>query len=455
MFENKASSDQSTSPPSRGRSPLDTDSENVRPLSKVRASFVAVEKPGQPGQAPQWGLRKASDVSSISGVNGNSTEDTSLRKVTSRNSTMTTNDQPAQKDLGLILKGSPFDDDKAAHTRQTKDLDQAMSSGQAEKQIPEIDTRQNSENQVKVTSTDSNVKSPISTTKPKPSTETSKTAPVKGPNPKEAAPKTSEKSPIGPRSPHLGKVNTTHPAPSIKGIRGGPAKIMAVMDSANKARVERERISAEIKPNQSQKKDIPKAPVTNSTKKEQAIPKTEKAPKPAPQPAKLPAAATTPTAASVRRTDGPPKSLNTDNRRVSAMRKDKPPPKVASIPTASSLAKKTPRNSLAPQTNGHERPKSRVSSAKDESFLARMMRPTASSQQKVHEKVMKADSPPRARKVSDKIRHSLGSTKKDEDKENEDGPSPEATKSIPDMEEQQEPAEQAETTETAVAQAAA
>ena len=449
MFENKASSEQSTSPPSRGRSPLDTDSENVRPLSKVRASFVAVEKAGQPGQAPQWGLRKASDVSSISGVNGNTTEDTSLKKILSRNSTMTTNDPTAQKDLGLILKGSPFDDDKVAHTRQTNDLDQAMSSAQTEKKIPEIDTKQNVSNQGKVTTTDSKVKSPISTTKPKLSTETSKNAPVKGPAPKQVAPKTSEKSPISPRSPQMGKVNTTHPAASIKGIRGGPAKIMAVMDSANKARVEREKIAAEPKPSQSQKKDTPKPPVTNTTKKEPAIPKQEKASKAATQPTKLPAVATTPTAASVGRTDGPPKSLNTDNRRVSAMRKDKAPPKVASIPTASSLAKKTPRNSLAPQTNGHERPKSRVSTAKDESFLARMMRPTASSQQKVHEKVLKADSPPRARKVSDKIRNSLGSSKKDEDKENEDGLSPEATKSVPDVEEQKESAE------TAVAQEAA
>lgn len=65
-----------------------------------------------------------------------------------------------------------------------------------------------------------------------------------------------------------------------------------------------------------------------------------------------------------------------------------------------------------------------------------MMRPTASSQQKVHEKVVKADSPPRVRKVSDKIRQSLGPTKKDENKENEVGATLEASKSIPDVEEQ-------------------
>lgn len=50
---------------------------------------------------------------------------------------------------------------------------------------------------------------------------------------------------ISPRETQVGKVHTTRPVPSIKGIRGGPAKIMAIMDSANKARVGREKKSQE------------------------------------------------------------------------------------------------------------------------------------------------------------------------------------------------------------------
>src|SRR5271163_1121629 len=64
MFENKTSDlATSTSPPSRGRSPANSEASlHSRPVSKVRATFVAVERPDEAGQGQQWGLRKASDV---------------------------------------------------------------------------------------------------------------------------------------------------------------------------------------------------------------------------------------------------------------------------------------------------------------------------------------------------------------------------------------------------------
>jgi hypothetical protein len=317
-------------------------------------------------------------------------------------------DQTAREDLGLILKGSPFEGDQAAHTDQAKDLDQAVSSGKTQKKVPEIDTKQNAPSQEKIAPAAAKIKPLTSTTKPKSSPEISK-----------VAPKPAERSPITTQSPQSAKVNTTHPAASIKGIRGGPAKIMAVMESANRARVEREKRSPVEAKHSQPNKDMPKASITNNIKKDPTSPRLEKAPKTVVHSSKRPATATAPTAASVGRTDGPPKSLSIDNRQVSVVRKDKPPPKATSTSTTSTLAKRTPRNSLAPQTNGHERPKSRVSTAKDESFLARMMRPTASSQQKVHEKVAKVESPPRVKKVSDRVRQSSGPTKKDDDKENE------------------------------------
>ncbi|KFY05936.1 hypothetical protein V491_08943, partial [Pseudogymnoascus sp. VKM F-3775] len=63
MFENK--DDSTTSPPqNRGRSPAPSiagnNSASPRPLSKVRTSFVAVERNGQSGI--QWGLRKETTV---------------------------------------------------------------------------------------------------------------------------------------------------------------------------------------------------------------------------------------------------------------------------------------------------------------------------------------------------------------------------------------------------------
>lgn len=60
MFEAKS---ESTPPPSRGRSPAgseDARSSSSRPVSKIRTSFVAVERSGQMG--PQLGVRKLSDV---------------------------------------------------------------------------------------------------------------------------------------------------------------------------------------------------------------------------------------------------------------------------------------------------------------------------------------------------------------------------------------------------------
>ena len=467
MFENKATNDQTTSSPTRGRSPQETTNSerNSRSVSKVRASFIAVEKPGLPGQAPQWGLRKASDVSSISAVNGNISEDSSLGKITSRTSTtMADNGETAQDDLGHLLKGSSFDNEEAISTRQVNDATDGPSSGEPQTNAaPQETTENKTPKQDNTTSPASKMETPTSATKSKPSPaqpDASKPGqPVKTSPTRNVPAKSAEKSPISPSAPQSTKVNTTHPAPSVRGIRGGPAKIMAVMDSANKARVEREKKSPMIekkspnekkssiekksptierKSSQAVKKDVtPKTSITNGAKKEPTSSKAAKSTKPPTKLVKLPAAATARTAASVARTDGPPKKLSTDNRRVSAVRKDQPLSKATSTATASSLAKRTPRTSLAPQTNGHERPKSRVSTAKDESFLARMTRPTASSQKKVHEKVTKPDSPPRTRKVSDKIRQSLGSTKdKSEDKENEADSPLETKTSLPQAEEQ-------------------
>lgn len=71
MFETKPTDPStSTSPPSRGRSPAGSEASiHSRPISKVRANFVAVERPNEAGQGQQWGLRKASDVGVMSETN--------------------------------------------------------------------------------------------------------------------------------------------------------------------------------------------------------------------------------------------------------------------------------------------------------------------------------------------------------------------------------------------------
>jgi hypothetical protein len=112
MFENKAGDTLSTSPPSRDRSPVDPDvSAHSRPVSKVTASFVAVERPGEVGQGQLLGIRKASDASSMdakenrNGVGGTADsarkEDTAHTRHISKNS--------LEGGLGTILKGSAFE----------------------------------------------------------------------------------------------------------------------------------------------------------------------------------------------------------------------------------------------------------------------------------------------------------------------------------------------------------
>jgi hypothetical protein len=78
----------------------------------------------------------------------------------------------------------------------------------------------------------------------------------------------------------------------------------------------------------------------------------------------------------------------------------------------------------AQTTSAYDSPKSRASTASrtpDDSFLARMMRPTASTASKAHEKVQ-VSSPPRVNRnvaaTATKSRKSLGHAKT-EDKEND------------------------------------
>ena len=126
------------------------------------------------------------------------------------------------------------------------------------------------------------------------------------------------------------------------------------------------------------------------------------------RPQRLPASATAPTAASAAKLGGnavsrsPSRastSSTTLNRTPSTLKNDGPGAHTRGPPSAttSGLKKKVSRPSLP--AGGHpDGPKSRTSTvgskAPDDGFLARMMKPTASSASKVHEKI-EAKSPPR------------------------------------------------------------
>ena len=145
--------------------------------------------------------------------------------------------------------------------------------------------------------------------------------------------------------------------------------------------------------------------------------------KPPTQPVKLPSSATAPTAASAAKLGGhagisrSPSRTSTagtsTTRKPAPFSKDKPSTSTRGPPSGGStnVRRKVSRPSLPPQQRPHDRPKSRASTVgtkpSDEGFLARMMRPTASSASKTHEKV-EVKSPPRPRATAKPKRKSEG-----------------------------------------------
>ncbi|MCJ1379938.1 hypothetical protein MMC17_003041 [Xylographa soralifera] len=144
-------------------------------------------------------------------------------------------------------------------------------------------------------------------------------------------------------------------------------------------------------------------------------------PKSPTQPTRLPAAATAPTAASTAKL-GAILSTHTSNatntigpstdRRSLTQKKDRPMAGSRVAPAANAtlgLQKKSSRPSLPTGLHHADRPKSRASTVgskpPDEGFLARMMRPTASSASKAHEKI-EPKSPPRKAPITKSKRKS-------------------------------------------------
>ncbi|KAE8360618.1 hypothetical protein BDV27DRAFT_134208 [Aspergillus caelatus] len=123
-------------------------------------------------------------------------------------------------------------------------------------------------------------------------------------------------------------------------------------------------------------------------------------PRPPTKPARLPASATTSTLSSAARGGATGTTTASLSRKPSSLKNATSG--TYRTTTTSSVRKQTSQPSLQRQS-AHERPHSRVSNtsskAVDEGFLARMMRPTASSASKAHEKV-EVKSPPRSSRVT-------------------------------------------------------
>ena len=332
--------------------------------------------------------------------------------------------------LGSILKGSAFDGTPKKRPAEKQSPTKPSSPPMKKKEAPGSPNVGS-----KATQSAGKTNSPKDKPNSSPKTTVSTKSDAKPPNHAHPSPR-DKPSPASPRSPRLERSSPktpTSPATAKPTVRGGPAKIKGVMDSAKRASEGRE-ASKHILPKDITQKELdlkPKPesrtasnpiknkgietqsklkvngvkgkpesqskPNVNGVKKEQVGPATTKpiSPRGPTRPGKLPSAATaTTTAAAAKHDSQPPKQQPA---RKPAPRASLPATqsRATSGTTSSAAHKKSSRTSLA--ANGNERAGSRVSLNKPEdSFMARMMRPTASSAQKVHEKV-EADSPPRSK----------------------------------------------------------
>ncbi len=458
MFENKPSEDRPASPPSRGQSPaLSEASVHSRPVSKVRASFVVVERPDDTEEGQHWGLRKASDVTTMADTK-QELENISLVNSVSNTPTgharsngvhnnadpplrQTATNDTTQDGLGIILKGSAFE---ASPPTSRSDL-----KGPGAREPPTSPTSQRknlaaSKTNGKITpgtqhkSIGSKMKEAVSLNhhKPPPPTKlniTKEAKPIKKPPPTRQVPpaKSSAKSPTSPRTPRV----PMSPKLEKPITRGSASKPVAVAESAKTVATSEQAEKPSISPREAEKpptsprhmrrtslntpsptaaRHDPSSPKTNGLKKV-AKPSSPEA---KPKSTRVPTSAAAPTAASAARGG----NTSTLGRKPTTTRRDPPPTKTGA--STAPAVKKVARTSLPAQTNGTDRTKPRISAAKrapGEGFLARMMRPTASSAQKAHEKVAPS-SPPQSKRATplqaakSKARRSM--TVSDEDKEN-------------------------------------
>ncbi|OBT76017.1 hypothetical protein VF21_03508 [Pseudogymnoascus sp. 05NY08] len=424
MFENK--DDSTTSPPQhRGRSPAPSigqagnNSASPRPLSKVRTSFVAVERNGQTGI--QWGLRKETTTvppedSTMSHRRGSFAENetTDPDVVIERKKSIQAEFKARKNSIDVSetipefalempsaaasKQGTPTIEPKdpilpAAHTptgnpdkpstveeRNAKLLPAdvksaaAVSGGKALKGASGV-----GEDLKGVTTGKLKTASSAKTSDKASASKSSKPAPIS--TTKTSTLSKSSKSPALPKTP-----------------------ISATSAKSGTTRTTKSAVEKPTRPSTTTTTTKPTAPstrtTTNPATKKPALPSSTGFTKPRPKsptkPAKLPSSLTAPTSSSLSK-------LTDDARRTSAGSTRSPSRVSAGQKSEQSVSRKAPsssRPSLGPPpaaaAGGLKKQASRQSLPKvaqaDEGFLARMMRPTTASAGKTHDK---AATPPK------------------------------------------------------------
>ncbi|EDN11331.1 hypothetical protein I7I51_02971 [Histoplasma capsulatum] len=463
-FENN-NNNSSTSPPSRGRSPIDQDGPgSVRPLSKVRASFVAVERAGQSGSPPMWGLRKAADLDSNNTNNNNSSANNSpgkiIRTISSgvddvgspieRSVTMSSSNSADKGTMMSESLSSSFPDNRNKNNTNANNNNNnggLLGSGNLNKpwaaklpsrlmDSPTPGKQSASEDILMVAATTEGKDSGKVKSKRGPQEnmqQEKEGAPIaaarmNGKSADKAATKKSKPSMNQPSRPAKIVVgndanNATSKKTSTKELKSPlprtprtPTTMTNLVAKTTPKETDRPRAAVTKQPIQPAADKATTKPLSSvSTRDKIAKPSSENPPatnrsrtRSPTKPIRLPNSMAAPTASSAAKSnaDGRPASqagtrISNLTRKPSSLRSDRNNSSKSTGPIGSAAQKPAKRaSSLAPQKNtAHDRPRSRVSNvgavrAPDESFLARMMRPTASSASKMHEKV-EIKSPPR------------------------------------------------------------
>ncbi|KAI1961357.1 hypothetical protein LOZ58_003211 [Ophidiomyces ophidiicola] len=430
----KFESNISDSPPSRGRSPIGADGSGTRPLSKVRASFIPVERNGSAGSPLGW-LRKTdtgdspvntkpTGIHEFGGLIDRASPLTATvpahtlpskqpastpEKDRPADSTTTVTDAPNEvlQGLGAILKGSPFEDSKPP-TPVPMNGSPPRTLGSA---VPEP-------KKVMVPETKKSPPPKENIPPKKPAVSQPKVAssrPAKIMIAKDLNRTANDSTLRSPRTPapQTPKLPMTPDSQLRSGHANSPAVARGLHMSSPRVNSPKQSARSALSPAAQTRHAAPARENGSRPGSKNTSPDQHKArPKSPTRPIRLPTSMTAPTTSSAAKTSNPssrPSSRNDANatkpvRKASSLRPDRGAAGPKPTGPAKAVRQQPSRGSLAPQSStAHDRPKSRTSNvnarAPDDSFLARMMRPTASSASKVHDKV-ETRSPPRAKKAS-------------------------------------------------------
>ncbi|PYH76463.1 hypothetical protein BO82DRAFT_204707 [Aspergillus uvarum CBS 121591] len=366
------------SPPSRGRSPAGSDnSGSARPLSKIRASFVAVDGATQPN--PLAGLR------SVSVRSDSPAGPTRVRSFHSDDM-----ESGLKSPLSPTGNGFPWRTSALSTMEQEvvpKPTMEKVATPLVEEAKP-LEDKENTpaENTTAPTAAESNPPSPKKTAASRPAAiQVAKRSPPVKPATKSP---THPRTPTSPAKPVDHTTKTTRasrPSTTAKPTPHEPAKVAAHKPSRPSLNPATKPATRTVRPSASAR-DLTKPTASSVSRTTRTVSTSTR-----------PSATTSTTSTTAKKGPTAVPSAPLSRKPSTLKNASATTQRRAITPTAASLRKQAPRAS--PPERPHSRTSNTSSKPVDEGFLARMMRPTASSASKSHDKV-DIKSPPRTTRTT-------------------------------------------------------